>query len=210
MWENPLGAQFRRFENREHEGKPARVVVGVRSYDTDREDLWDALTSRERIPRWFLPIEGDLKLGGRYQLKGNAGGTITRCEPPQALEVTWEFGGKMSWVTVRLEPEGQGTRLTLEHIVHADEADEHWNRFGPGAVGVGWDLSLFGLGKYLGSGGAPVDHEAAHRWMMSDDGKAFMRASAKSWADAHTAGGEDPEVARAMAEQTIAAYTGGG
>jgi uncharacterized protein YndB with AHSA1/START domain len=209
MLANALGAQFRRFENREHQGKPARVVVAVRTYDTDAGDLWDALTSRERIPRWFLPIEGDLKLGGRYQLQGNAGGTITRCEPPEALDLTWELGGGMSWVTVRLAPEGQRTQLTLEHIVQASDADTHWEKFGPGAVGVGWDLSLYGLGRHLQSGGAPVDHAAAHAWMMSEDGKAFMRASANAWADAHCAGGENPEVARRMAEQTIAAYTGG-
>lgn len=210
MFANALGAEFRRFENREHLGKPARVVVAVRTYDTDCPDLWDALTSRERIPRWFLPVEGDLKLGGHYQLKGNAGGTITRCDPPHALDLTWEFGGGMSWVTVRLDPEGkQRTRLTLEHIVHASDADEHWKRFGPGAVGVGWDLALIGLGKHLESGGVAVDHEAAHAWMMSDAGKGFMRGSAKAWADAHIAGGETPETARRMAEQTAAFYTGG-
>src|SRR5690242_20495197 len=126
MLTNALGAEFRRFENRDHEGKAARVVVAQRTYDTDREDLWNALTSRERIPRWFLPVEGDLRLGGRYQLKGNAGGTITRCEPPQALDLTWEFGGSTSWVTVRLAPVGQRTQLTLEHIVAASDVDEHW------------------------------------------------------------------------------------
>jgi len=210
LFAKALGAEFRRFENREHEGKPARVVVAVRSYDTDREDLWDALTNRERIPRWFLPIEGDLKSGGRYQLKGNAGGTITRCDPPHALDVTWEFGGGMSWVTVRLAPEGKRTQLTLEHIVHASDTDEHWKRFGPGAVGVGWDLTLYGLGKHLESGGAPVDHAAAHAWMMSEDGKEFMRSSGKAWAEVHIAGGEDPAVARGMAQQTIAFYTGSG
>ncbi len=209
MFENALGAQFRRFENREYLGKPARVVVAVRTYDTDREDLWHALTSRERIPRWFLPIEGDLKLGGRYQLKGNAGGTITRCEAPSALDLTWEFGGGMSWVTVRLQPEGQRTQLTLEHIVHTSDLDAHWARFGPGAVGIGWDLSLFGLGKYLEGGGAPVDHEAAHAWMASEAGKTFMRTSGNAWADAHIEGGEKPEVARAMAAETIKFYTGG-
>jgi uncharacterized protein YndB with AHSA1/START domain len=209
MFANALGAEFRRFENREHEGKPARVVVAARTYDTDQQDLWDALTNRERIPRWFLPIEGDLKLGGRYQLKGNAGGTITRCEPPQALDITWEFGGGMSWVTVRLEHEGERTRLTLEHIVHASDVDEHWAQFGPGAVGVGWDLTLFGMGLYLDDGGAPVDHTAVHGWMASEEGKAFMRASAKAWSDAQIAAGEDREVARGMAERTAAAYTGG-
>jgi uncharacterized protein YndB with AHSA1/START domain len=208
MFANALGAEFRRFENREHNGKPARVVVAVRAYDTDQKDLWDALTSRERIPRWFLPIEGDLKLGGRYQLKGNAGGTITHCEPPQALDVTWEFGGGMSWVTVRLEPEGKRTRLTLEHIVHASDVDEHWAKFGPGAVGVGWELALFGMALYLAGGGV-VDHDAVHSWMSSEDGKGFMRRSAKAWSDAHIAGGEDPDVARGMAERTAKFYTGG-
>jgi|SRR5215475_2840912 len=208
MLANALGAQFRRFENRHHEGKPARVVIAARVYDTDAEDLWDALTSRERIPRWFLPIEGDLVIGGRYQLQGNAGGTITRCDPPHALDVTWEFGGGMSWVTVRLEPEADSTRLTLEHIVHASDVDQHWAQFGPGAVGVGWDLAFLGLGLHVQSG-APVDREAVHGWMGSAEGKAFMRASAEAWAAAHVAGGENPDTARGMAERTAAAYTGG-
>jgi uncharacterized protein YndB with AHSA1/START domain len=205
---NAVRAEFRRFENREHEGKPARVVIGTRVYDTDPDDLWDALTNRERLPRWFLPIEGDLRPGGRYQLKGNAGGTITRCDPPRALDVTWEFGGGMSWVTVRLAPEGRGTLLTLEHIVLASDTDEHWAKFGPGAVGIGWDLSFRGLAQHVEAGGAVLDHAAAHAWMASEEGKAFMRASGDAWADAHVAGGEDAHTARAMAARTIAFYTG--
>lgn len=204
-----VGAEFRRFEDRDHEGKPARVVVAARTYDTDPEDLWDALTGRERIPRWFLPITGDLKLGGRYQLQGNAGGTIARCDPPRALDVTWEFGGGMSWLTVRLEPQGARTRLTLEHIVHASDVDQHWTQFGPGAVGVGWDLTLLGLGLHLESGGAPVDREAVGDWMGSAAGKAFVRASAEAWGAAHAAAGEDPAIARGMAERTAAAYASG-
>ena len=207
MIANVLGAEFRRFENRDHEGKPARVVVAARTYGTRREDLWDAITNRERIPRWFLPVDGDLKLGGRYQLKGNAGGTITRCDAPAALDVTWEMGGGVSWVTVRLDPEGDRTRLTLEHIVHASDVDAHWARFGPGAVGVGWDLTLHGLNLYV-EGGGPVDHTKAHAWMTSEEGKAFMRASAEVWAEAHVLGGENPEVASGMAKRTAAFYTG--
>jgi uncharacterized protein YndB with AHSA1/START domain len=209
MTANALGAEFRRFENRDHEGKPARVVAAVRTYDTDRADLWDALTSAERIPRWFLPIEGELRLGGRYQLKGNAGGSITRCDPPAAFDITWEFGGGLSWVQVRLEAEGQRTRLTLEHIVLASDVDQHWAQFGPGAVGIGWDLTLHGMDLYLKGGGVGVDHGAAHAWMASEEGKAFMRTSANAWAEAHIAGGEDPQVARGMAERSAAAYTGG-
>ena len=45
-------------------GKPARRVTLQRRYDTTPEDLWDALTSPERLPRWLLPVSGELKLGG--------------------------------------------------------------------------------------------------------------------------------------------------
>ncbi len=209
MFPNALGAEFRRVEDREHEGKPARVVTAVRVYDTDREDLWDALTNRTRLPRWFAPVEGDFRLGGRYQVQGNAGGTITRCDPPDALDLTWEYGGGTSWVTVRLAAEGERTRLTLEHIALASDTDEHWPKFGPGAVGVGWDLAFLGLGRHVESGVPSVDPQAAAAWMGSPEGKSFMRASAQAWCEAHIAAGEDPQVARDMAERTVAAYTGG-
>jgi uncharacterized protein YndB with AHSA1/START domain len=208
MPHNAIGAEVREFVEREHEGKPARVVSASRLYHTDAEDLWDALTNAERLPRWFLPIEGELRLGGRYQLEGNAGGTITRCERPRALDVTWEFGGDTSWVNVRLTPEGKDTRLTLEHVMHAADGDEHWTRFGPGAAGVGWELGLLGLGLHVESGEA-VPPEANAAWMVSDEARAFIRASAEAWAAAHIAAGEAPEVARGMAERTAAFYTGG-
>ncbi|MBT2187540.1 SRPBCC family protein [Sphingobium nicotianae] len=211
MIANAIGAEIRRFEEREHEGQPSRAVIAERVYETDAADLWDALTNKERIPRWFLPVSGDLKLGGKYQLQGNAGGTITRCDPEKALDLTWEFGGGMSWVTVRLEPVGEGgaTRLILEHIAPVGVTEEHWASFGPAAVGTGWDLSFMGLAIHIGSGAA-VDPQAFAAWSASDDGKGFMRASAAAWAEAHIAGGEDPDTARAMAARTARFYTGEG
>jgi uncharacterized protein YndB with AHSA1/START domain len=209
MIANALGAEFRVVENRAHEGKAAVVMIATRIYATDIDDMWDALSNLERLPRWFTPIEGDLKLGGHYQLKGNAGGTITRCDPPRALDLTWECAGSTSWVTVRLEPAGERTRLTLEHIVPASEAAEHWTKFGPGATGVGWDLAFLGLGMHLASGGAPVDRAAVDHWYVSEDGKAFIRASAEAWGAAHIASGADAAVTRGMAERTAAAYMGG-
>ena len=210
MLANTIGAEFREVADREHDGRPAKAVVAARVYDTDAADLWDALTNPERIPRWFSPVTGELKLGGRYQIQGNAGGTIQRCEPPRALDITWEFGGGKSWVTLRLAPEGAGTRLTLEHIMLAEDmTGEHWLQFGPGAVGVGWDLSFLGLGLHLASGGARPP-EADPAWMASDEAKAFMRESATGWAAAHIASGEDAEVARGMASRTAGFYTGEG
>ncbi len=114
--------------------------------------MWDALTNAERIPRWFLPVTGDLKLGGRYQLQGQCRRHDQACEPPRHLAVTWEFGGGVSWVTVRLSPDPKGgTRLELEHAAHVEE---HWKKFGPGAVGIGWDLGLLGLARHLETGEA--------------------------------------------------------
>lgn len=206
-----ISAEVRRYVERDHLGKPARVVVAERTYPTTPDDLWDAITNPERLPRWFLPIEGDLRLGGRYQLKGNAGGTITRCDAPEALDITWEFMGGMSWVTVRLAPQGdEETQLTLEHIVHTSDVDEHWAQFGPGAVGVGWDLGFLGLGLHLAAPGQALELETGDNpWSASDEGKAFMRESASAWGEAHVAGGADPATARAMAERTAQAYTGG-
>ena len=40
-----VGAVTREVGRREHEGRPARVVVASRTYDTTVEDLWDALTT---------------------------------------------------------------------------------------------------------------------------------------------------------------------
>lgn len=207
---NPFGTEFRRVDDREHLGQPAIVGVAIRVYDTSVEDLWQAITTPERLARWFLPVEGDLKLGGRYQLKGNAGGTITRCEPPQALDLTWEFAGATSWVNLRLERDGQQARLVLEHIAPKDGiGKEHLEKYGPGATGIGWDLGLRGLAHHLKGAGAALDPAAFEAWALSSEGKAYVRQCGEAWAEAYIASGADPELARAQAERTIAFYTGG-
>jgi uncharacterized protein YndB with AHSA1/START domain len=204
-----FGAEFRRVENREHLGKPALVAVAIRTYDTTVEDLWDAITTPERLVRWFLPVEGELKVGGRYQLKGNAGGTITRCERPEALDLTWEMMGGTSWVNLRITPDKGNARLVLEHIAHTDGiGEEHMKKFGPGAVGVGWDLSLHGLERHLMAPSVQIDPAAFEAWTTSSEGKAFVRGSGEAWGQAHAESGEDEAEARARAERTIAFYTG--
>ncbi len=186
------------------EGKEARVLTISQVYDTDVDDLWDACTNPERIPRWFLPVSGELEVGGKYQLEGNAGGTVERCDPPKSFAATWEFGGNVSWIEVRLTPEGDGTRFELEHVAHVDE---RWDEFGPGAVGIGWDGALVGLVLHLSAPGTAVDPEAAMAWMMSADGIRFMTASNEAWYEADVAAGEDPAKARAAADRTLTAYT---
>ncbi|MCK6515291.1 SRPBCC family protein [Myxococcota bacterium] len=203
-----LGASARAVTRREHQGRPARVVVATRAYNTDVDDLWDALTTAERIPRWFLPVSGELRLGGRYQLEGNAGGEVIACEPPRRLGVTWEMQGEASWVTVTLSPAAEGwTTLTLEHVAIVPE--EFWSQYGPGAVGVGWELGLLGLALYLGAKDAPFDKAAVQAWTMSPNGQAFARGAAKAWGEAAIAAGDEAEAAEAAAARTAVFYTGG-
>ncbi|AGL18069.1 SRPBCC family protein [Actinoplanes sp. N902-109] len=187
----------------------ARVATISQVYPTDLEDMWEAVTSAERIPRWFLPISGDLKEGGHYQFEGNAGGTITRCDKPHSFEATWEYNNEVSWVTVRLTPEGDGhTRFHLEHVAHVSA--ELWEQYGPSATGIGWDMGLMGLANHLSAEKRPeLDPGAAMTWMVSDEGKQFMRMSADSWAGAAIAAGDDPASAHASADRTYALYTSG-
>ena len=202
-----INAVQRQVGTRVLEAGEARTVVISQSYDAAIEDVWDACTNPERIPRWFLPITGELKAGGRYQLQGNAGGTIERCDPPTSFAATWEFGGQVSWIEVRLVAEPGGTRLVLEHIAQVD--DKRWAEFGPGAVGVGWDMGFVGLAIYLSSGQA-VDPGEGMAWAASADGRQFMSLASQRWCDASIAAGTDEAGARAAADRTIAAYTATG
>ena len=81
----------------------------------------------------------------------------------------------------------------LEHIAHVD--DERWAEFGPGAVGVGWDLAIgLGLGLHLATGAA-VDPGEVAAWSASDEGRRFMTLSSEGWFAATVAAGEDAAVA---------------
>jgi uncharacterized protein YndB with AHSA1/START domain len=180
-----------------------RTVRMERDYDAPIEDVWDALTDPVRIGRWFLPISGDYRLGGRYQFEGNAGGEILECQRPERLKVTWVYGmdpspADISELEVRLSAiDGETTRLVLEHAAVVPE--DRWEQFGPGAVGVGWDGGFLGLALHLRGGS--VDDPMA--WQLSDEGRRFHTLASEKWGAANLASGADPEVvARAVANTT--------
>jgi uncharacterized protein YndB with AHSA1/START domain len=196
----------------EVDGLPARVQTLSQTFPSPIDDVWEALTTAARIPHWFLPISGELSLGGRYQLEGNAGGTVLECEPPTTetarFRVTWEYGGGVSWLTVRLTSTGDGaTLLELEHAAPTDMIPaEVWDQFGPGATGIGWDQGLLGLAMHLTDPGSRPEDPAG--WQVSDEGRRFSRRSADAWAGAHVADGAAPETARAAADTVYAMYAG--
>ncbi|WP_326555063.1 SRPBCC family protein [Micromonospora sp. NBC_01813] len=197
----------RRMGSRVLEAGTARVQTISRTYQASLDELWDACTNPERLPRWFAPVSGDLTLHGRYQLEGNAGGVVQRCDPPKSFAATWEFGGEVSWIEVRLTPQSDSeTRFELEHVAHID--DERWAQFGPGATGVGWDLALLGLDLHLSDPQTAMDPQAAEEWSTSAEGREFITRSSEQWRQASIAEGTDPALASEAAARTTAFYTG--
>ncbi len=180
------------------DGAEARTVVLRRRYEASVDDVWDALTSPERISRWFLPVSGDYRIGGRFQFEGNAGGEILACDRPHRLQVTW---GDASEVVLKLTPvDDAATTLELEHT--AVVPDEMWTQFGPGAVGVGWEGGLLGLALHL-QGGSIADPMA---WQLSDEGRAFFARSSEAWGAANVAAGADPGAAASAVANTTGFY----
>jgi len=189
------------------QGGTATVVSTIsQTYATTVEDLWEACTSPQRLARWFAPVSGELRLGGRYQIEGNASGTVQSCEPPRNFTVTWEFADNTSWVTVRIEEDDDGARLTLEHKASEDFPNDFWTTYGPGATGVGWDLAFLGLALHIATGASKPPEGA--EWEQSDAAREFIAASSRRWADTSVAAGTPEDAARAAEQRTTAFYTG--
>lgn len=206
----PLSTVARTVDVREEDGALRDEVVLAITLPYDLDTVWPAVTQAGHISSWFVPVSGDLADDGRYQLEGNANGVVLDCRPPHRFRITWEFGDETSWVTVGLEREESAsghdddTRLTLSHLL---PRAPQWDAYGPGAVGIGWDLALVGLVRYLTTRSSTTAQEATG-WLASPDGVAFVRHSGREWGHAHAASGVDEDAALAAAARTVAAYLG--
>jgi uncharacterized protein YndB with AHSA1/START domain len=164
------------------EGGEGIAAVISRRYEAAVDDVWEAITDPERIARWMMPVTGELKEGGHFQLEGNAGGTILRCERPSRLRLS--FGHETSIVELRLTPDGDATVLELEHTV-PDELTQGAGAAGTLYVGPGWDGAFLALGLYL-QGEVADDPVAA---ASSPEAQAFSKRSARAWYEAALASG---------------------
>jgi len=90
-------------------------------FDTDIDDLWQALADPARLARWYGEVEGDLRTGGEYRVHVFASGwegtgRIEACEPPRRLVVTGKDPDEpFEEVTeVTLTADGDQTILVIE------------------------------------------------------------------------------------------------
>jgi len=149
--------------------KPAAAVAArpgltlKRRLHASLAKVWAAWTSAEKIAHWFGPadtIDGsvhaelDVRVGGRFRISfhtasgdyHDVGGVYLEVVPEQRLVFSWAWHStpeRESQVTVTLQPDGNGTLLTLTHEQFFDQAAADGHR-------KGWTGSLDRLEKYTG------------------------------------------------------------
>jgi uncharacterized protein YndB with AHSA1/START domain len=177
-------------------GEIVRVTMR-RTYATDPADLWECLTDPGRIARWFMPISGELKEGGAYQLEGNAGGEILECSPPVRLRTT--FGGPESILHLTLTAVESETELTLDHTVPVAMAG---SVAGALFVGPGWDGAFLGLELHLADEIAGDPREMAN----SPEVIAVSKASIDLWTDVVREAGATPDEVEGGRQMSLAQF----
>lgn len=104
--------------------------------------VWAAVTDREQLRRWFTDTAIEPRAGGDVLVdfgeSGSARGTVLAWEPPHLLEFEWRSEvTPASVLRIELAPDGDGTRLRLEHRDIPELLAQD--------LGAGWHAYLDGL-----------------------------------------------------------------
>jgi uncharacterized protein YndB with AHSA1/START domain len=146
-------------------------VTFDRVYATDAADLWTAVTDPERLARWFAPVDGDLEPGGRFTIRFDDGDVpgcqVTDCDAPRGYAWEWPHTTHTSWVTVAVEPAGEGARLLLTHA--------RLSLTSAAGYAAGWDVYVRRLGEVVAGRQAPDTW--AEDWSRAYEGYAARLAS---------------------------------
>jgi len=108
-----------RLAHRQIGGRDARVAIFNRAYDASIEDVWDACTNPARLSRWYVPVQGDLRVGGHFQQAMMGSGVVVECDPPHRLKVSL-VGGADEIELALTATDHETTALELQHATTLD------------------------------------------------------------------------------------------
>ncbi len=102
------------------DGDTASIRLKER-YPVAVEEVWSALTDRDRLAAWLGVFQGELRLGGEFHSRFHASGAegtarVTECTPRTSLAIANRSeNATEELIWIRLAAEGDRTRLELEH-----------------------------------------------------------------------------------------------
>lgn len=164
------------------------ALVLRRFCPTDPAGVWEALTRRRRLARWFGPVTGCATPGAGFTVPDRASGTVLDRDPGHSLRLAWHEAGTVGTVVVRTAPDGDDrTVVELTHTVERPEAPPGAKGSAPGAAaavlaaGPAWDLALLALRRHLEGADDPDDPRAT--------GQKFAQHALSAWVNATVAAG---------------------
>lgn len=109
----------------------------TRSIAAAPERVWSAFTNADEYAAWVWPAEWgttcaiDLRVGGEFHVASESRGlsvqgTYVEIDPITRLVMTWAQTSRVgeSLLTILIEPDGDGTALSLTHENFPDEASQ--------------------------------------------------------------------------------------
>jgi uncharacterized protein YndB with AHSA1/START domain len=148
------------------------LLRAVRWFPQPIATVWQALTTPASVESWFGMLSGNTALGGTFVVNfegGSASGIVRECQEPCHLCMTWTWTHQDfdTTVTVDLEPERGGTRVTVQQT----------GVVGP-AIGyaAGWAAYLCAAQRYLA--GHPRSEEG---WQADWEIAQAMTKREQSW-----------------------------
>jgi uncharacterized protein YndB with AHSA1/START domain len=118
---NPFAEPKPELQHRRIPAGEARVAIFQRRYAAPIEDVWDACTNPDRLRRWYVPVTGELRVGGTFQQAGMGSVEVLSCEAPHRLKLSLGKGADEIELSLSASEDG----ITTLELQHATTIDQH-------------------------------------------------------------------------------------